>query len=84
MQLSYNKTSPWASGVMADPPAGLTESGRKAVEAMNAQGVAIDISHANEATSKDVLALSKPPVLITHAGCSRHPSASAQQARLRC
>jgi len=68
MQLSYNKTSPWASGVMADPPAGLTEPGRKAVEAMNAQGVAIDISHANEATSKDVLALSKPPVLITHAG----------------
>jgi membrane dipeptidase len=36
---------------------------------MNKQGVAIDISHANEATSNDVLALSKPPVLITHAGC---------------
>jgi membrane dipeptidase len=74
MQLSYNKTSPWASGVMADPPTGLTELGRKAVEAMNTQGVAIDISHANEATSKDVLALSKPPVLITHAGCAAiHP-----------
>ncbi|HEX4860293.1 MAG TPA: membrane dipeptidase [Rhizomicrobium sp.] len=70
MQLSYNKTSPWASGVMATPPAGLTDAGRKAVEAMNAQGVAIDISHANEATSKDVLGASKPPVLITHAGCA--------------
>ncbi len=69
MQLSYNKTSPWASGVMADPPTGLTELGAKAVAEMNAQGVAIDISHANAATSKDVLALSKPPVLITHAGC---------------
>ena len=74
MQLSYNKTSPWASGVMADPPAGLTDLGRKAVAAMNAQGVAIDISHANEATSKDVLAASKPAVLITHAGCAAiHP-----------
>lgn len=69
MQLSYNKTSAFASGVLADPPAGLTEAGRKAVQAMNDAGVAIDISHANEATSKDVLALSKPPVLITHAGC---------------
>jgi membrane dipeptidase len=76
MQLSYNKTSPFASGVLADPPAGLTEAGRKAVAAMNEQGVAIDISHANEATSKDVLGASKPPVLITHAGCKavhEHP-----------
>ncbi len=74
MQLSYNKTSPWASGVMADPPTGLTDLGRKAVAAMNEQSVAIDISHANEATSKDVLALSKPPVLVTHAGCAAiHP-----------
>ncbi len=74
MQLSYNKTSPFASGVMADPPAGLTALGHKAVEAMNAQGVAIDISHANAATSADVLAASKPPVLITHAGCAAiHP-----------
>jgi len=74
MQLSYNKTSPWASGVLADPPAGLTDLGRKAVVEMNAQGVAIDISHANEATSKDVLALSKPPVLITHGGAKAiHP-----------
>jgi membrane dipeptidase len=76
MQLSYNKTSPWASGVLADPPTGLTDLGRKAVAEMNKQGVAIDISHANEATSKDVLGLSKPPVLITHAGCKavhEHP-----------
>ena len=70
MQLSYNKTSPWASGVLADPPAGLSDLGRKAVEAMNANGVAIDISHANEATSKDVLAASKTSPLITHAGCA--------------
>jgi membrane dipeptidase len=74
MQLSYNKTSPWASGVMANPPTGLTDLGRKAVEAMNTNGVAIDISHASEPTSKDVLGLSKPPVIITHAGCAAiHP-----------
>jgi membrane dipeptidase len=69
MQLSYNKASPWASGVLADPPTGLTELGRKAVASMNDLGIAIDISHANEATSKDVLAASKASPLITHAGC---------------
>ncbi|HWA02269.1 MAG TPA: membrane dipeptidase [Rhizomicrobium sp.] len=74
MQLSYNKASPWASGVLADPPSGLTDPGRKSVQAMNEEGVAIDISHANEATSKDVLALSARPVLVTHAGCKAvHP-----------
>src|ERR1700749_750093 len=70
MQLSYNKTSLWASGVMANPPTGLSDLGRKAVAEMNKQGVAIDISHASEPTSKDVLAASKPPVIITHAGCA--------------
>ncbi len=70
MQLSYNKTSPWAAGVLADPPTGLTELGRKAVASMNDLGIAIDISHANEATSKDVLAVSKTPPIITHAGCN--------------
>jgi len=70
MQLSYNKTSPFAAGVMADPPTGLTELGRKAVATMNKEGIAIDISHANAATSTDVLAASSAPALITHAGAS--------------
>ena len=74
MQLSYNTTSPFGAGVLANPCLGLTVSGHKAVEAMNAQGVAIDLSHANAATSTDALAASKKPVLITHAGCAAvHP-----------
>ena len=74
MQLSYNKTSPFATGVLGDPKAGLTPLGHKAVAAMNAQGVAIDISHANEATSFDVLKASSRAALITHGGCAAvHP-----------
>jgi membrane dipeptidase len=74
MQLSYNKPSPFASGVLSDPKAGLTPLGQKAVAAMNKLGVAIDISHANEATSFDVLKVSSRPALITHAGCAAvHP-----------
>jgi membrane dipeptidase len=70
MQLTYNKASPFGTGVLGDPHGRLTPLGRKAVAAMNAQGVAIDISHSNEATSFDVLKASAPAVLITHAGCA--------------
>ncbi|MGH6870596.1 MAG: dipeptidase [Rhizomicrobium sp.] len=69
MQLSYNKQSPFGTGVMGDPKARLTDLGKKAVEAMNTQGVALDLSHSNEATAMDAIAASTKPVLITHAGC---------------
>ena len=69
MQLSYNKESPFGTGVMGDPKGRLTDLGRKAIEAMNAQGVALDLSHSNEATATDAIAASAKPVLITHAGC---------------
>jgi membrane dipeptidase len=70
MQLSYNKTSVFGSGVLADPKLGLTDLGRKAVEAMNKAGVALDLSHANPATSLDALKVTTRPALITHAGCA--------------
>ena len=74
MQLNYNKASPFGTGVLGDPHAGLTALGHKAVAAMNTQGVAIDISHSNETTSFDVLKASATPPLITHAGCAAiHP-----------
>jgi membrane dipeptidase len=70
MQLSYNTTSVFGSGVMASPTSGLTELGRSAVAKMNELGVAIDLSHANAATTRDAMGASSHPVLITHAGCS--------------
>jgi membrane dipeptidase len=74
MQLTYNKASPFGTGVLGDPKGSLTPLGAKAVAAMNTQGVAIDLSHSNEATSFEVLKISSRPALITHAGCSAiHP-----------
>ena len=70
MQFSYNKTSPFGAGVMAPDGGGLTELGRKAAAAMNDAGIAIDVSHANRATTADALAVSKKPVIMTHAGCA--------------
>lgn len=74
MQLSYNRKSPFAAGVMEPEGGGLTPLGRDAVAEMNRLGVAIDLSHANAATTTDVLGLTGKPPLMTHAGCaSIHP-----------
>jgi membrane dipeptidase len=74
MQLSYNRKSPFAAGVMEPEGGGLTPLGRGAVAEMNRLGIAIDLSHANAATTADVLGLTGKPPLMTHAGCAAiHP-----------
>lgn len=69
MGLSYNRATPFASGVMSSPSTGLTALGERAVERMNGLGVTIDVSHSDEASSLGAVAASRKPVLITHAGC---------------
>ncbi|GAB3380192.1 dipeptidase [Lysobacter fragariae] len=71
MQLSYNRSSAFASGVLSPQPAsGLTPLGREAVQRMNAAGVTVDLSHCDEASTLAALAVSSKPALITHAGCA--------------
>jgi membrane dipeptidase len=74
MQLSYNRKSPFAAGVMEPNGGGLTALGRDAVKKMNEIGVAVDLSHANPATTADAISASSKPVIMSHAGCSAvHP-----------
>ena len=70
MGLSYNLTTPFASGTMSATSTGLTELGQHAVARMNAKGVTVDVSHSDELSSLAAIAASKKPVLITHAGAS--------------
>jgi membrane dipeptidase len=70
MQLSYNRASPFAAGVMEPNAGGLTALGHNALREMNRLGIAIDLSHANPATTGEVLALSSQPPVMTHAGCA--------------
>ena len=70
MQLSYNRKSPFAAGVMEPDAGGLTALGRDAVREMNRLGIAVDVSHANAATTADALGVSTRPVVMTHAGCA--------------
>jgi len=69
MQLSYNLTSPFGAGVLAPPEATLTDLGRQAIARMNEIGVALDLSHANPATTTAAMAASTKPVIMSHAGC---------------
>jgi membrane dipeptidase len=52
-------------------PGGLTEFGRQVIGEMNALGIVIDLSHSSEQTMRDVLGISKHPVVVTHANARR-------------
>jgi membrane dipeptidase len=74
MQLSYNRKSPFAAGVMEPSGGGLTPLGHDAVKKMNALGITVDLSHANPQTTADAMAASSKPVIMSHAGCvAVHP-----------
>ena len=70
MQLSYNRKSEFAAGVMEPQGGGLTSLGREAVKEMNRLGIALDLSHANPATTSEALQASTAPPIMTHAGCA--------------
>ena len=69
MSLTYNHRTPFGCGCLDGDTDGLTDLGLSAVAKMNEVGVALDLSHANTKTTADGIAVSKKPVLITHAGC---------------
>ena len=68
-QLTYNSGNSLGSGCADRDDRGLTPFGAEIVAAMNAAGMAVDLSHAGERTSLDAIAASSRPVLITHANC---------------
>lgn len=71
MQLCYNLSSPFASGVLSpQPSSGLTPLGHEAIARMNALGVSLDLSHADARSTVDAVRASHRPVLITHGGCA--------------
>jgi membrane dipeptidase len=68
MGITYNEANALGSGLKENSDGGLTSFGHRAVKRMNQLGMAIDLSHAGDTTSLDVIATSSKPVLITHAG----------------
>lgn len=52
--------------------AGLSEFGRQAVQKMQALDIIVDVSHSSEQTVRDVLAMSKKPLVVSHTGFKGH------------
>jgi membrane dipeptidase len=66
--IAYSEGNALGAGLKEPAHYGLTAFGQRAVKRMNQLGIAIDISHANDATSMDTIKASKHPIFITHAG----------------
>lgn len=60
-EIGHTQTWPYS-------PGGLTEFGREVVREANRLGLVIDMAHANDETLRDVLALSRHPVIFSHGG----------------
>jgi membrane dipeptidase len=60
-ELGHTQTRPYV-------PGGLTDFGREVVRECNRLGIIIDLAHAHEQTTMDVLALSTRPVIFSHTG----------------
>jgi len=80
MTLTHVNTNHWAdsSGPFYEPDFdpkksavhnGLTEFGKDVVKEMNRIGMIVDISHVSDATIRDVLAVSRAPVMASHSSC---------------
>lgn len=68
MGVAYSESNALGGGLKERTDGGLTQLGRAAVTRMNKLGMAVDVSHAGNATALDVCKESSKPVFISHAG----------------
>ncbi len=69
IQLTYNKRNLMGDGCLEPADAGLSKLGLEAIERMNAIGIAVDLSHCGQRTTREAIEISMKPPLITHSGC---------------
>jgi membrane dipeptidase len=64
--LSWNDENALCTGAKGTPDRGLTLMGKQAVRIMHRLGMAVDLSHTNEKSFWDILAVDQGSVLATH------------------
>lgn len=69
VDLTYNRGNTLGDGCCEYRDAGLTMLGRDAVSELNDLGVVIDVSHANDRTTSEIVDRSADPVIASHIGC---------------
>jgi membrane dipeptidase len=76
IQMAYNTQNLAATGCYERNDAGLSEFGHDVLSEMNRLGILADLSHVGRNTTRDVVAASKQPVVISHscpAAMREHP-----------
>ena len=72
MTITHSRNLDWAlsSAEKQNVSAGLTRFGREVITAMNALGIIPDLSHVHESTFREVLKISKKPVIASHSNAA--------------
>ena len=86
-QLTYNNQNLIGSGSTDRVDGGVSTFGASIIQAMNAAGMLIDVSHCGDRTTLDAIALSAGPIAITHSNCralNRHPRNKTDEAIRAC
>jgi membrane dipeptidase len=81
-QLTYNARNRIGTGCKEKVDTGLSEYGAQVVQAMNEVGMAIDLSHCSDRTTRETIHLSRVPVLVTHSNCralAPHPRCKSDE-----
>ncbi len=78
MTLTWNNSNELGDASRDDdkPNHGLTEFGEKVVRRMNELGMMVDVSHVSDKTLRDVLKITRQPVIATHSNAyavKKHP-----------
>ena len=82
-QLTYNSQNRIGSGSTERVDGGVTDFGISIIEAMNAVGMLVDVSHSGDRTTLDAIEISKKPIAITHSNCRAlidHPRVKTDEA----
>jgi membrane dipeptidase len=67
MTLTHNENTDWADASYDRPRhGGLSSFGEKVIRSMNELGMLVDLSHSSDDTVRDVLRVSKAPVIASH------------------
>jgi membrane dipeptidase len=70
MTLTHSGNCEWADSSTAKPAHnGLTDFGKNVIHEMNRLGMMIDVSHVSDKTFRDVLTVSRAPVIASHSNC---------------
>ena len=69
IQPTYNRRNLLGDGCMEPADAGLSRTGKEAIDRMMDLGILLDLSHCGRQTTADAIELASKPVAFTHTGC---------------